>query len=163
MMLTRFSAGGVVLPEPPGWTGWVFVLASLCVVVSAIWRRREEGQILTLDRQREILIIAGSISAVTLATLLSRAWFDSLAVHSIVLGFAIGYGCVLGLQLEVVQKRINWPRRKKILFGWFGVVVLTVVGIGPMAQTYAVLLGILPWLALLGGGMVIYNAGKISP
>jgi hypothetical protein len=116
----------------------------------------------SLDRQREMLIIAGTVSTVSVATLLLRNWFSVSIALAVGVGFVTGYGCVLGLQLEAVQKQIGWPRREKILGGWFVVVVLSVIGVGLLAETYLVLLGIQPLLSMLGGGMIVYNAGQLS-
>jgi hypothetical protein len=109
-----------------------------------------------------MLIIAGTVSTVSVATLFLRDWTRASMTLAIAVGFAAGYGCVLGLQLESVQRQIDWPRRQRVLFGWFGVVILSVVGIGILAETYLVLMGIQPLLSILATGFLVYNAGQIS-
>lgn len=107
-----------------------------------------------------MLSVAGTVSTVTVATLLSRKLVGESTPAAIGIGFVVGYGCVLGLQMKSVQRRVDWPRRKRLLFGWFGVVALAVVGVGVLARTYLVVLGVQPVIASLGAAMTVYNASQ---
>jgi len=145
--------------DPPGWLIILFLVASTVVVLKGARNLHSRDWSLSLDIQREMLVIASTATLVAFFTLSSLTVFNFGYFLDVLVGFALGFGVVQILQAGIVQDYIPWSRRLRITVGWTVLVVILVVAFPLIATTYVrALVWFQAILSVACAGLVGYNS-----
>lgn len=152
--------------SPPAWVNPVIKLLGVLAVCIVAYRLYQWDGDIPVDAQRDMLIIAGTVTGTITATLAVMNVASVPYWMDVSIGFGIGYGLVLGLQFDAVQRRLpsRGGTRERYLSMWFiigaGVLVLPeVVSIRSLGFS---LLKSRLILACLATGMILLNGRKIT-
>lgn len=149
----------------PPWLNTGLKIAALIAAAVVAYRLYQWGE-LPLDVQREMQVILGHITAITTATLAMVNLTALPYIVDIALGFAVGYGFVLAVQMPAIRSQLPLPvdGRERIAAGWL------VLAVGPMVVPMAVRTRGLGMqltksrfaISALATAMLAYNASVLS-